>query len=53
MPWCTREKIRQVSADAQRIHDDVATGRLTIHAHANDSHTTVAVGTYAQGVRQA
>ncbi|MFE9219665.1 DUF317 domain-containing protein [Streptomyces lavendulae] len=52
MPWCTREEIRQVSADAQRIHDDIATGRLTIHFHANDGHTTVAVGTYATGVRR-
>ncbi|MET9958128.1 DUF317 domain-containing protein [Streptomyces sp. NPDC006326] len=52
MPWCSREEIRQVSADAQRIHDDIATGRLTIHLHANDGHTTVAVGTYATGVRR-
>ncbi|MEU7415059.1 DUF317 domain-containing protein [Streptomyces antibioticus] len=52
MPWCTPEEIRQVSADAQRIHDDIATRRLTIHLHANDGHTTVAVGTYATGVRR-
>ncbi|MEU6314741.1 DUF317 domain-containing protein [Streptomyces sp. NPDC047014] len=52
MPWCTRGEIRQVSATAQRIHDDIARGRLTIHFHANDGHTTVAVGTYASGVRR-
>ncbi|MDH6537903.1 DUF317 domain-containing protein [Streptomyces sp. SPB4] len=52
MPWCTPDEIRQVSADAQRIHDDIATGRLTVHLHANDGYTTVAVGTYATGVRR-
>ncbi|MFC9581596.1 DUF317 domain-containing protein [Streptomyces yangpuensis] len=52
MPWCTPEEIRQVSADAQRIHDDIATGRLNIHMHADDGHNTVAVGTYASGVRR-
>lgn len=52
MPWCTPEEIRQVSADAQRIHDDIATGRLTVHLHADDGHNTVAVGTYANGVRR-
>ncbi|MFE5518455.1 hypothetical protein ACFQ9Q_12125 [Streptomyces virginiae] len=52
MPWCTPDEIRRVSADAQRIHDDIATGRLTVHLHANDGHTTVAVGTYATGVRR-
>ncbi|MDK9494424.1 DUF317 domain-containing protein [Streptomyces katrae] len=51
MPWCTPEEVRQVSADAQRIHDDIATGRLNIHMYANDGHNTVAVGTYASGVR--
>ncbi|MCX5302887.1 DUF317 domain-containing protein [Streptomyces sp. NBC_00160] len=52
MPWCTPEEIRQVSADAQRIHDDIATGSLTVHLHADDGHNTVAVGTYASGVRR-
>ncbi|WP_327416332.1 DUF317 domain-containing protein [Streptomyces sp. NBC_01233] len=51
-PWCTRDEVREVSAEAQRIHDDIAEGRLIIHAHANDGHTTVAVGTYATGVRR-
>ncbi|MGP3756873.1 DUF317 domain-containing protein [Streptomyces sp. IBSNAI001] len=46
MPWCTRSEIRQVSAEAQKIHDDIRHGHLLIHAHAEDSHTTVAVGTY-------
>ncbi|MCD9193434.1 hypothetical protein [Streptomyces albireticuli] len=46
MPWLTREEIRKVSAEAQTIHDDIASGRLVIHAHAHDGHTFVAVGTY-------
>lgn len=46
MPWCTRAEIREVSDAAQKIHDDIRHGRLLIHAHAEDSHTTVAVGTY-------
>ncbi|MEU3629126.1 DUF317 domain-containing protein [Streptomyces fradiae] len=52
MPWCSRAEIRQVGAAAQRIHDDIAEGRLTIHLHADDGHTTVAVGSYATGVRR-
>ncbi|BAU87989.1 hypothetical protein SLA_7123 [Streptomyces laurentii] len=51
-PWCTREEVREVSAEAQRIHDDIADGRLTIHFHADDGHTTVAVGSYPTGVRR-
>ena len=46
MPWCTRSEIREVSAEAQKIHDDIRHGQLLIHAHAHDGHTTVAVGTY-------
>ncbi|MFJ6752144.1 DUF317 domain-containing protein [Streptomyces sp. NPDC091266] len=46
MPWCTRTEIREVSAEAQKIYDDIRHGHLLIHAHAQDSHTTVAVGTY-------
>ncbi|MGW1819535.1 DUF317 domain-containing protein [Streptomyces sp. NPDC002125] len=46
MHWCTRSEIRQVSDDAQKIHDDIRHGHLLIHAHAHDGHTTVAVGTY-------
>ncbi|MEU4922237.1 DUF317 domain-containing protein [Streptomyces parvus] len=52
MPWCSREEIRAVGAEAQRIHDDIAEGRLTIHLHADDGLTTVAVGSYATGVRR-
>ncbi|WP_328764328.1 DUF317 domain-containing protein [Streptomyces sp. NBC_00272] len=51
-PWCTRDEVRGVSADAQRIHDDIAEGRLIIHLHANDGNTTVAVGTYTSGARR-
>uniref|UniRef100_UPI003FA714EF hypothetical protein n=1 Tax=Streptomyces sp. B21-088 TaxID=3039411 RepID=UPI003FA714EF len=46
MHWCTRSEIRQVSNEAQEIHDDIRHGHLLIHAHAHDGHTTVAVGTY-------
>ncbi|MEU0248368.1 hypothetical protein ABZ192_29395 [Streptomyces sp. NPDC006235] len=46
MPWCTRAEIREVSNEAQKIYDDIRHGRLIIHAHADDSGTTVAVGTY-------
>ncbi|MEV8020018.1 DUF317 domain-containing protein [Streptomyces sp. NPDC086554] len=46
MPWCTRSEIRDVSQQAQKIHDDIRHGHLLIHAHARDGHTTVAVGTY-------
>ncbi|MFI0776159.1 DUF317 domain-containing protein [Streptomyces sp. NPDC021212] len=46
MPWCTREEIREVSDEAQKIYDDIRHGRLTVHAHAEDSHTMVAVATY-------
>lgn len=46
MPWCTRSEIREVSSEAQKIHDDIRHGHLLIHAHAHDGHTTVAVGTY-------
>ncbi|MFF6772806.1 DUF317 domain-containing protein [Streptomyces sp. NPDC012637] len=52
MPWCSRDEIREVGAEAQRIHDDIASGRLTIHLHAHDGHTTVAVGSYTTGVRR-
>ncbi|MFH9957411.1 DUF317 domain-containing protein [Streptomyces roseolus] len=52
MPWCSRSEIREVGATAQRIQDDIAEGRLTIHLHADDGHTTVAVGSYATGVRR-
>ncbi|GGU56661.1 hypothetical protein GCM10010274_51920 [Streptomyces lavendofoliae] len=46
MPWCTRSEIREVSEAAQKIYDDIRHGQLLIHAHAEDGHTTVAVGTY-------
>ncbi|WSQ12887.1 DUF317 domain-containing protein [Streptomyces sp. NBC_01231] len=46
MPWCTRQEIREVSNEAQKIYDEIRVGRLLIHAHAGDSHTIVAVGTY-------
>ncbi|MFJ4338582.1 DUF317 domain-containing protein [Streptomyces sp. NPDC088915] len=52
MPWCTREEIREVGAEAQRLHDDIADGRLVIHLHAHDGHATVAVGSYTTGVRR-
>ena len=52
MPWCTCNEIRAVSAEAQRIHDDIAEGRLIIHLHADDGQNTVACGSYTTGVRR-
>lgn len=49
MHWLNREEIRGISNDAQKIHDDIAAGRLTIHLHAHDGWTIVAVGTYRDG----
>ncbi|MFD5898547.1 hypothetical protein [Streptomyces sp. NPDC060366] len=46
MSWYTRTEIRGVSDEAQKIYDDIRHGRLLIHAHAQDGHTTVAVATY-------
>ncbi|MEU3188393.1 DUF317 domain-containing protein [Streptomyces sp. NPDC006923] len=46
MHWLNREEIRGVSDDAQKIHDDIAAGCLTIHLQAHDGWTIVAVGTY-------
>lgn len=31
MPWCTRSEIREVSHQAQKIHDDILHGQLLIH----------------------
>lgn len=44
MPWCTRSEIREISNEAQKIHDAIRHGQL--HIHAQDGQTTVAVGTY-------
>jgi hypothetical protein len=44
-----RSEIREISDQAQKIHDDIHHGHLLIHAHARDGHTTVAVGTYDLG----
>lgn len=49
MHWLSRQEIREVSDEAQKIHDDIAAGRLTIHLHAHDGWTIVAVGTYRNG----
>ncbi|MFC8708850.1 MULTISPECIES: DUF317 domain-containing protein [unclassified Streptomyces] len=46
LPTLTRQEIRDASDQAQTIHDDILHGRLTIHAHADDGETTVALGTY-------
>ncbi len=46
MTWLDSDEICLVSAEAQKIHDDIASGFLTIHQHAHGGHTTVAVGTY-------
>ncbi|MEV5431724.1 hypothetical protein [Streptomyces sp. NPDC052701] len=47
--WCTRQEIREISDEAQKIYDDIRHGRLIIHAHADDDGTTVAVGSYRDG----
>lgn len=47
--WLDRDEIREVSDQAQQIHDDIVSGRLIIHLHAHDGWTTVAVGTYRDG----
>ncbi|MFF2437477.1 hypothetical protein ACFVU4_25440 [Streptomyces sp. NPDC058107] len=39
-------EIREVSNEAQKLHDNTRNGQLLIHAHAHDGHATVAVGTY-------
>ncbi|MFI2236483.1 DUF317 domain-containing protein [Streptomyces chrestomyceticus] len=44
-----RNEIREISIQAQKIHDDIVAGRLIIHLHAHDGWTTVAVGTYRDG----
>ncbi|MFF3276548.1 DUF317 domain-containing protein [Streptomyces chrestomyceticus] len=47
--WLDRDEIRDVSHQAQQIHDDIVAGRLTIHLHAHDGWTIVATGTYRDG----
>ncbi|OKH99033.1 hypothetical protein A6A06_25915 [Streptomyces sp. CB02923] len=47
--WLNRDEIREVLDLAQTIHDDLVAGQLTIHLHAHDGWTTVAVGTYRDG----
>ncbi|MFZ3470472.1 DUF317 domain-containing protein [Streptomyces sp. 4.24] len=49
MPYLDRDEIRKVSAEAQRIHDDIRSKHLAIHLHARDGRTTVACGTYRDG----
>ncbi|MFB6987927.1 DUF317 domain-containing protein [Streptomyces sp. NPDC056178] len=49
MPWLTRDEVREVSNQTQNIHDDLTSGRLTIHSHAHDGWTTVTVGSYRDG----
>ncbi|MGN9821559.1 DUF317 domain-containing protein [Streptomyces sp. SD11] len=49
MAWCTRSEIRDVSNEAQKIHDDIRHGRLIVHAHAHDGWTIQSVGTYHDG----
>ncbi|MFJ9033602.1 DUF317 domain-containing protein [Streptomyces sp. NPDC102274] len=49
LDWLNRDEIREVSNEAQKIHDDIVSGRLTIHLHADDGWTIVAVGSYRHG----
>ncbi|WUH90396.1 DUF317 domain-containing protein [Streptomyces sp. NBC_00433] len=53
MPWLTPEEIREVGAEAQKIHDDIAAADLVIHRHAafgdGPLRAVLAVGTYGAG----
>jgi len=49
MPWLDRKEVLEVGRQAQGLFEDIAAGRLVLHAHANDGHTTVAVGSYSPG----
>jgi hypothetical protein len=49
MPWLTRQEIRVVGAEAQKIHDDIAAGRLVIHHHAVQDGFVAAVGSHTSG----
>ncbi|MEU2082356.1 hypothetical protein ABZ569_10780 [Streptomyces albus] len=44
MPWCTRAEVREVSAEAQEIFDDIGSGRLVIHQHYRGSRPPPASG---------
>ncbi|WP_217201493.1 hypothetical protein [Streptomyces buecherae] len=44
------DPLTRASVQAQQIHNDLRHGRLTIHAHAYDGSSTVAVGTYHDGL---
>ncbi|MFF4391041.1 DUF317 domain-containing protein [Streptomyces sp. NPDC001552] len=50
------EQVNQTTKTHGRLKhrkpDDIAEGRLTIHLHADDGYATVAVGSYATGVRR-
>ncbi|MEC3997140.1 DUF317 domain-containing protein [Actinacidiphila sp. DG2A-62] len=49
MSQLSRQEIRDVGAEAQKIYDDIATGHLVIHHHVPVWRTVAAVGTYAAG----
>jgi hypothetical protein len=53
LPWLAPEEIREVSNEAQKIYDDVRHTHLVIRAHADDSGTTIAVGTYRDSSKSA
>lgn len=37
MPWLTRQEIREVAVEAQKIHDDIATGILVTAMRSTDT----------------
>ncbi|WP_435216629.1 hypothetical protein [Streptomyces sp. bgisy034] len=41
MPWLDRDETRLMSADAQKIHDDIQSRTPHHQLHAHDGHTTV------------
>ncbi|WP_405928134.1 DUF317 domain-containing protein [Streptomyces griseus] len=47
--WLTPTEIRRTYERAHKLHDDIASGQLTISLHADTGTTTAAVGTYADG----
>ncbi|MGW2814086.1 hypothetical protein [Streptomyces sp. NPDC001415] len=43
MTWLDRDEIRLVSADAQKVHDDIVSGLLTVHLFLGSSDLSHAV----------
>lgn len=48
MTWCTRDEIRAISDEAQKIHDDIRHGRLRHPRVPDPAHRTRPRGTHAR-----